>query len=134
MTFRPLGLFRRETTSHVSMREDARIMAAVELIRAKACNGLGVERVVAAVHSSRRFAEKLFREVTGSSILEEIRRVRFDAAKVLLSSTRCTLPQVAKRVGYSSVPTFCREFKEMTGHTPGVWRLQAATAGSAFLV
>ena len=97
-------------------------MAAVELIRAKACSGLGVERVVAAVHSSRRFAEKLFREVTGSSILEEIRRVRFDAAKVLLSSTRCTLPQIAKRIGYSSVPTFCREFKNLTGHTPGVWR------------
>ncbi len=131
MTFRPLGLFRRETTSHVSLREDARIMAAVELIRAKACSGLGVERVVAAVHSSRRFAEKLFREVTGSSILEEIRRVRFDAAKVLLSSTRCTLPQIARRIGYSSVPTFCREFKEMTGHTPGVWRIQSGLASDA---
>ena len=131
MTFRPLGLFRRETTSHASIREDARIMAAVELIRAKACSGLGVERVVAAVHSSRRFAEKLFREVTGSSILEEIRRVRFDAAKVLLSSTRCTLPQIARRIGYSSVPTFCREFKEMTGHTPGVWRIQSGLATDA---
>lgn len=129
MTFRPLGLFRRETTSHASIREDVRIMAAMELIRAKACSGLGVERVVAAVHSSRRFAEKLFREVTGSSILEEIRRVRFDAAKVLLSSTRCTLPQIARRIGYSSVPTFCREFKQLVGVSPTAWRQKERAVG-----
>ena len=81
------------------------------------------------MRASRRFSEKLFREVTGSSILEEIRRVRFDAAKVLLSSSACTLPQIARRVGYASVPTFCREFKNLTGHTPGVWRAQVGATG-----
>lgn len=122
MTFRPLGLFRRETTAHAQLREDSRVLAAVALIRAKACKGIGVEQVVATIRSSRRFAEKLFREVTGSSILEEIRRVRFDAAKVLLAHSACPLSQVASRIGYSSVPTFCREFKNLTGHTPDTWR------------
>ena len=121
-TFRPLGLMRRETTAHAQLREDSRVLAAVALIRAKACKGIGVEQVVATIRSSRRFAEKLFREVTGSSILEEIRRVRFDAAKVLLASSGDTLPQIARRIGYASVPTFCREFKKMTGHTPDTWR------------
>lgn len=121
-TFRPLGLMRRETTAHAQLREDSRVLAAVALIRAKACKGIGVEQVVATIRSSRRFAEKLFREVTGSSILEEIRRVRFDAAKVLLAHSACPLSQVASRIGYSSVPTFCREFKNLTGHTPDTWR------------
>lgn len=121
-TFRPLGIIRRETTAHAQLREDSRVLAAVALIRAKAYKGIGVEQVVATIRSSRRFAEKLFREVTGSSILEEIRRVRFDAAKVLLAHSACPLSQVASRIGYSSVPTFCREFKNLTGHTPDTWR------------
>lgn len=126
-TFRPLGLMRRETTAH-ALREDSRVLAAVALIRAKACRGIGVEQVVQTIRSSRRFAEKLFREVTGSSILEEIRRVRFDAAKVLLEHSRLPLAQVAARIGYASVPTFCREFKAVTGHAPGLWRRHIALA------
>lgn len=124
MTFHPLGILRRETTTRTSAREDSRILQAVALIRAKACLGINVEQVASAMHTSRRFAEKFFREVTGSSILEEIRRVRFEKAKLLLSYSMDSLLRIASKCGYSSVPTFCREFKKLTGFTPDSWRAQ----------
>ena len=121
-TFRPLGLVRRETTTRTSLPADPRIVHAVDLIRARACTGLKVDDVVAAMRSSRRFAEKYFRDVTGESILEEIRRVRFDKAKVLLSRMSLPLADVVRRCGYSSLPTFCREFKRLSGFSPESWR------------
>lgn len=121
MTFYPLGLMRRETTARLA-RADARIVAAIALIRAKACKGLGAAHVAQSIHGSRRFAEKLFRDVTGESILEEIRRVRFDAAKVLLAHSALSLEHIAAKTGYASAPTFCREFKSMTGMAPRFWR------------
>ena len=68
---------------------------------------------------SRRTADDIFRDATGASILEEIRRVRFEKAKILLSKSHDTLAEVAAKCGYESLPTFCREFKRLTGMTPG---------------
>lgn len=122
MLSRPLGIIRRETTTRKHPELDPRMEAAVALIRARACSGLRVPDVVAAMKTSRRYADKCFREVMGSSILEEIRRVRFDSAREMLSSTKMSLADVAIRSGWQSLPTFCREFKRMAGFTPESWR------------
>lgn len=119
---RPLGIVRRETTTRRHPELDPRMDAAVAFIRSKACSGLRVPDVVAFMKSSRRYADKRFREITGSSILEEIRCVRFDCARELLSSTDIPLPEVSSRSGWHSLPTFCREFKRMAGMTPEAWR------------
>lgn len=120
--FEPLGIARRESTARSQGRTDPRILEAVSLIRARACSGLVVDRIVAATGASRRFAEKLFRETTGSSILEEIRRVRFQKARVLLAHSALPLERVVRECGYSSKPTFCREFRRISGMTPLAWR------------
>ncbi|MBP5233821.1 MAG: helix-turn-helix transcriptional regulator, partial [Planctomycetes bacterium] len=129
LAFRPLGVMRRETTARAAPPADPRVLDAVALIRARACSGLRLDDVVAVVKSSRRFATKLFREVTGESILEEVRRVRFEMAKVLLSRPGGRLAEVAARCGYESVPTFCREFKRVAGATPEAWRARRLALG-----
>ena len=121
-TFRPIGLKRRETTTRTSVHINPRIVQAMDIIRARACAGLRVDKVVAAMRTSRRFAEENFRDVTGSSILEEIRRVRFDKAKFLLSRTQFPLTEIMRKCGYRSLPTFCREFKRLSGLPPETWR------------
>ena len=121
-TFRPLGIIRRESTSRAPVRAEKGVLAAVERIRREACAGLTAADVVAAMPCSRRQAETLFRTVTGGSILEEIRRVRFEQARALLSATDFPLSVVANRCGYGSIPTFCREFRRLTGLTPEMWR------------
>lgn len=126
--FRPLGIMRRESTTRTSVRSDPRIEKAVALIRAKACSGLCAATVASMLGGSRRSADSMFRDATGASILEEIRRVRFETARILLSKSCDPLSEVAAKCGYESLPTFCREFKRLTGMTPGDFSMVSRTS------
>lgn len=126
-TFRPLGVIGRESTSRTSEVVNARVVKAVDAIRFRACEGLKARDVVEIMGCSRRLAELRFREVTGKSILEEIRRVRYENARLLLSQTDVPMDVVANRSGWASLPSFCREFKELTGLTPAEWRRKSSS-------
>lgn len=121
-TFRPLGVIGRGTTARLSTVVNTQVVKAVGMIRSQACEGLKARDVVRMMGSSRRLAELRFREVTGKSILEEIRRVRHENACLMLSNTDAPLAVVAHRSGWRSLTSFCREFKETTGLTPIDWR------------
>ena len=122
MEFRPLGLVRRGSTACEATRGVADIAKAIDTIRARATEGLTAGEVVSGMRCSRRLAEMRFREVTGSSILEEIRRVRLETAKAMLLRESFFLETVAQSCGWKSVSTFCHDFKRATGFTPDVWR------------
>lgn len=126
-TFRPMGVIGRGSTARLSETVNGRVVDAVDLIRAQACLGLKACDVLKMMKSSRRLAELRFREVTGKSILEEIRRVRIENAKLLLSRTEMPISVVANNSGWASLPSFCREFKEITGLTPLDWRKKGAS-------
>ena len=125
-TFRPMGVIGRGSTARFSETVNGQVVNAVDMIRARACSGLKACDVVKMMKSSRRLAELRFREVTGKSILEEIRRVRLENAKLLLSRTEVPLSVVANNSGWASLPSFCREFKEISGLTPMDWRKKEA--------
>lgn len=121
-TFMPLGVMRRASTRHAWVRSDPRILAAVELIRREACAGLTAAAVIRSTGLTRRVAEMRFREMTGTSILAEIRRVRFENARFLLRQKIFSEAAIANRCGYQSVPTFSAAFKKETGLTFRAWR------------
>jgi len=127
MTFRPLGLIRRKSTrlDHLPRKEPL-IREAVNLIREKACLGLRADEVLKRMRGSRRYAEMAFRSVTGMSVLEAIRQIRMENAKVLLENTHSSISFVAESSGYRSVTTFGRIFRDMTGMTPLAWRRKCA--------
>jgi LacI family transcriptional regulator len=125
-TFRPMGVIGRGSTARFSEAVNGQVVNAVDLIRARACSGLKARDVVRMMKSSRRLAELRFREVTGRSILEEIRRVRLENAKLLLSRTDVPMSVVANQSGWASLTSFCREFKQIAGLTPMDWRKKVA--------
>jgi LacI family transcriptional regulator len=127
-TFRPMGVIGRGSTACFSETVNGQVVNAVDMIRARACSGLKACDVVKMMKSSRRLAELRFREVTGKSILEEIRRVRIENAKLLLSRTDVPMSVVANSSGWASLPSFCREFKEITGLTPMDWRKKSGAS------
>jgi len=71
--------------------------------------------------SRRRFTQ-LFREVTGTSWLAHVRRLRIDHAKKLLESTDRTVLSVAFECGFEDLSTFYRAFKRETNESPNKWR------------
>ena len=112
----PLEFVRRNSSRHF-LQTDRDVLRASEMIRARACEGLTAQDVLALFPCSRRLAEIRFRKATGRSVLEEIRAVRIERAKQLLKDPHRALSVVAGLCGYESDTTFRRIFKEATGMT-----------------
>lgn len=107
--FGPLGILRRESTQ-AFQRVGRQIAAAMDLIRAKACEGLRAHEVAAVIGGSRRLAEMRFREAFGKSILEEIQDIRFERIRFLLANTTKPVGAIANFCGYKSPETLRRLF------------------------
>ena len=102
VTVKPLGVVRRASTLRIQ-KSDPAVLAACELIRQKACEGLKARDVAATFRCGRRMAEIRFRAALGHSILDEIRSVRRTRAEMALSPFRTQLrDEVAALCGYSS--------------------------------
>ena len=48
---------------------------------------------------------------------------RLAAAKNMLSHTDMKISQISEKCGYKNVEHFTRQFKELTGKTPGKYRI-----------
>lgn len=119
--FGPLGLVRRASLRH-AVKMDSRIVTAMELIRARACEGLSAIDVVRHIGGSRRSAELRFRETVGKSILEEIMDVRFARIFYLLENTDTSFDAIASFSGFAGFESLRKTFRRRTGLSPSEWR------------
>ncbi|GAB4173259.1 MAG: hypothetical protein Fur0032_12860 [Terrimicrobiaceae bacterium] len=62
---------------------------------------------------------RLFVAETGQSIPAALRAIRMEAAAQLLGEGRCSVTEVAMRVGYSSLGSFMKAFADRYGCSPG---------------
>ena len=84
---------------------------------------LSVETIAAHFNRSGNTLSKYFKRKTGNGVLRYIHTVRTAAAKELLAEhPELNISQVALKVGYTSVLTFNREFKDFFKMTPGEYR------------
>lgn len=70
------------------------------------------------------YAHRLFREVTGVSPAEYIRRMRLTEAARSLKGKRSSITDVALSLGFGSVDGFTRAFVRTFGVRPGEYRLR----------
>jgi LacI family transcriptional regulator len=109
-------------SSDVLALEDEDVATAVRFIRAHAHESIGVAAVLAAVATSRRSLERRFRTTLGRGVGEEIRRVRLERAKALLTGTELAIAQVARYSGFSEAKHLSTAFRRVTGRTPSEYR------------
>lgn len=108
---KPIGVVRRASTLRAKKKDHA-VLAACELIRKEACNGLKARDVAATFPCGRRMAELRFRAVLGHSILDEIRAVRRACALAATSPLRTrTRDEIAASCGYASWSSVLRLLK-----------------------
>ena len=119
--FGPLGLIRRASIRSSPVM-GCRIVSAMEMIRARACEGLSALDVVKHIGGSRRSAEMRFRETIGKSILEEIMDVRFARIFYLLENTDTSFDALASFSGFADFEAMRKTFRRRTGLSPGEWR------------
>jgi len=115
------GVVTRQSSDVLAI-EDEDVAAAVRFIRAHAHGPLGVSDVLGAVTVSRRSLERRFHAALGRGLGEEIRRVRMEKARGLLSGTEIPIAQVATNSGFSETKHLSTVFRREAGMTPTEFR------------
>lgn len=119
----PKAIVRRQSTS-MAAHSDPDIAASMRFIYERACDGISVEDVCNHVAMSRRRLEIRFRSAVGRTPGDEIRAVRVERAKALLTDTDLTIVEIAVRCGYSHISGFSSAFRRLVGVLPSAYRQQ----------
>ena len=85
-------------------------------------NDLRLSKIAAAAAVSEVYLRKLFHAHYGASPNQYITNARLRYAKELMHEPNLTLENIALQCGFSSLPYFCRVFKEAEGISAGEFR------------
>lgn len=77
-----------------------------------------IESLARKAHMSTSAFHSAFKQLTSSSPVQYIKRIRLDAARRMMAHEGHTASSAAYAVGYKSVPQFSREFKRLFGTSP----------------
>ena len=102
--------------------EDESIKKAQEIIENSVQEKVTVDQLADTLALSRRNLERRFKKATANSIVEYIQRVKIEAAKMSLESSRENVNEVMYKVGYSDPKAFRHTFKKITGLSPVQYR------------
>lgn len=83
---------------------------------------LDVRAVAAVAHISPAHFSRCFRAVFGESPHRYLQRRRVERSMFLLRESDRTVTAICFDVGFSSVGTFSRTFREIVGQTPSAYR------------
>ena len=101
---------------------DEEILRAQDIVEGEMGRAVSVESLARRVAMSRRNFVRRFRTATGNAPREYVQRVRVEAAKRALESTRRPVAAVARAVGYDDTAAFRKLFVRWAGMTPMAYR------------
>jgi transcriptional regulator GlxA family with amidase domain len=102
--------------------EDEPVRKAQEFIEKNFNNRITVDELASMTFLGRRNFERRFKKATSNTVAEYIQRVKVEAAKMSLESTRENIYEIMYSVGYSDVKAFRMTFKKFTGVSPLEYR------------
>ena len=97
---------------------DEEIKKAQEFIERNYQEKITVEQLVSMLALSRRNFERRFKKATSNTVVEYIQRVKIEAAKKGLETSRKNVNELMYDVGYSDTKAFRTVFKRITGKSP----------------
>jgi transcriptional regulator GlxA family with amidase domain len=102
--------------------EDEQIKKAQEFIESNYQEKITVEQLASTLALSRRNLERRFKKATANTVVEYIQRVKIEAAKICLETSRENISEVMYKVGYNDTKAFRTIFKKITGLSPVQYR------------
>ena len=102
--------------------EDEPIRQAQEFIEKNVTEKISVEELALKYAIGRRHFERRFKKATNNTPVEYIQRVKIEAAKKHLESSRKNVNEVMYDVGYSDTKAFRTIFRKITGLSPIEYR------------
>lgn len=102
--------------------EDLPIKKAQEYIEKNIDSRVTVDGLASMLALSRRNLERRFKKATGNTVMEYVQRVKMEAVKKSLESSRLGVNEAMDKVGYSDPKAFRMIFKKVTGLSPVQYR------------
>lgn len=102
--------------------EDEPIRKAQEFIESNFDDKISVDQLASMFALGRRNLERRFKKATSNTVVEYIQRVKIEAAKASLESSRENVNEVMYKVGYTDTKAFRTTFKKFTGLSPVQYR------------
>lgn len=107
--------------------EDEPIKKAQMFIEDNFHQKITVDELASMFSLSRRNLERRFKKATANTVVEYIQRVKIEAAKMSLESSRENVSEVMYKVGYTDTKAFRTTFKKITGISPVQYRMKYNT-------
>ncbi len=121
---KPRGITVRRSTETVAVGNRL-LRKAMSFIADNLANPIGAPQIADAIGVSRVKLDRMFAKEFGRSVGREIARQRLVNAKVLLSSTKMTLAEIAQASGYCNAAYLANVFKRETGMRPFEFRTRS---------
>jgi transcriptional regulator GlxA family with amidase domain len=102
--------------------EDDSIRKAQDFIEKNFQEKITVDQLASLLAIGRRNLERRFKRATSNTVTEYIQRVKVEAAKIRLESSRENVNEVMYHVGYTDTKAFRNTFKRLTGLSPIQYR------------
>jgi len=102
--------------------DDDQIRKAQEFIEHNFQEKITVDQIASRFAIGRRNLERRFKKATSNTVVEYIQRVKMEAAKMNLESSRENVNEVMYKVGYTDTKAFRNTFKRITGLSPLQYR------------
>jgi transcriptional regulator GlxA family with amidase domain len=102
--------------------DDEPIKKAQEFIEKNYQEKITVDQLTSMLALGRRNLERRFKKATANTVVEYLQRVRMEAAKMSLESSRENVNEVMYNVGYTDPKAFRTTFKKITGLSPLQYR------------
>lgn len=102
--------------------EDEPIRKAQEYIENNFSNKITVDQLASMFALGRRNLERRFKKATSNTLVEYIQRVKVEAAKMSLETSRENVNEVMYKVGYTDTKAFRTTFRKITGLSPIEYR------------
>ncbi|SEH03163.1 AraC family transcriptional regulator [Nonomuraea solani] len=112
----------RRTAPRTPTREDARVRAAVAMMRERLADPVTLADIAGEVHLSVFHLVRVFKEATGVTPHRFLTRLRIEEAKRLLRDTDLAIAQVAPRCGFAGPGALSAAFLRHTGTRPSAYR------------
>lgn len=100
------------------------IMKTLNIIDKNLTSNLSPKHLAKKLDISESYLHRLFKESTGTTIINYVNKKRTELARILLSETNDSVIEIAINVGFNTRQNFGQIFRKFTGMTPSEYRKQ----------